>query len=168
MSKIEFPEQILVSLPGEVETISLGRKLSESLNHRGKVYLRGDLGAGKTTFCRGVLRAMGYEGAVKSPTFTIVEPYNLPGGQVYHFDLYRLIDPEELEYIGIDDYFDDRNLCLVEWPEKADGHLPVCDLDLELLIEGRSRRALLTAHSIYGSEVIGKLKQLIAKENKQL
>jgi tRNA threonylcarbamoyladenosine biosynthesis protein TsaE len=73
---------------------------------------------------------MGYEGAVKSPTFTIVEPYSLIGGQVYHFDLYRLIEPEELEYIGIDDYFDDQNLCLVEWPEKAENNLPVSDLDL--------------------------------------
>ncbi len=168
MSKVEGAEVLTVPLPGESETILLGRKLSECLNHRGKIYLRGDLGAGKTTLCRGILRALDYEGAVKSPTFTIVEPYNLPGGQVYHIDLYRLIDPEELEYIGIDDYFDDPNLCLVEWPEKAEGRLPVCDLDLELLIEGRSRRARLTAYSVFGSEVIGKLKQVIGNSIKQI
>ena len=161
-------EVLTVPLQGEKETILLGRLLSESLDHRGKVYLRGDLGAGKTTLCRGVMRALGYEGAVKSPTFTIIEPYNLPGGQVYHFDLYRLIDPEELEYIGIDDYFDDRNLCLVEWPERAQGYLPVCDLDLELLIEGRSRSASVTAYTCFGSEVVGKLKLAIDKEFKQI
>ena len=152
---------------GETQTILLGKLLSVSLGHRGKVYLRGDLGAGKTTLCRGILRALGYEGAVKSPTFTIVEPYSLKKGKVYHFDLYRLIEPEELEYIGIDDYFDDQNLCLVEWPEKAEGYLPVCDLDLELLIDGRSRCARFTAGTDFGSEVVGKLKQAIENDIKQ-
>jgi tRNA threonylcarbamoyladenosine biosynthesis protein TsaE len=158
---------LTVPLLGETQTILVGKLLSESLNHRGKVYLRGDLGAGKTTLCRGILRAMGYEGAVKSPTFTIVEPYSLIGGQVYHFDLYRLIEPEELEYIGIDDYFDDQNMCLVEWPEKAEGYLPVYDLDLELLVKGRSRLVRFTAGTKFGSEVIGKLQQAIENDIKQ-
>ena len=158
---------LTVPLLGEAQTILVGKLLSESLNHRGKVYLRGDLGAGKTTLCRGILRAMGYEGAVKSPTFTIVEPYSLVGGQVYHFDLYRLIEPEELEYIGIDDYFDDQNMCLVEWPEKAEGYLPVYDLDLELLIKGRSRLVRFTAGTKFGREVIGKLQQAIENDIKQ-
>jgi tRNA threonylcarbamoyladenosine biosynthesis protein TsaE len=161
MTKTNTHKSLIVPLPGEAETITLGKQLAKCLNHRGKVYLRGDLGAGKTTFCRGILRALDHKGAVKSPTFTIVEPYSLPGGQVYHFDLYRLIDPEELEYIGIDDYLDDRNLCLVEWPEKAQEYLPVCDLDLELLIQGRSRCARFTAYSGYGSEVLGELEQVI-------
>ena len=148
----EFP------LAGEDATIALGAELSRCLQGRGVIYLRGGLGAGKTTLCRGILRAMSYEGAVKSPTFTLVEPYNFPGGQVYHFDLYRLNDPDELEYIGIDDYFSDQSLCLIEWPEKALGTLPPGDIDLELLIEGRQRRAVLSAMSDYGNSVLERLR----------
>lgn len=148
-----------VKLETEDDTIRFGRMLSDCLNCRGRVYLQGDLGAGKTTLCRGVLRAMGYEGAVKSPTFTLVEPYNFAGGQVFHFDLYRLNDPGELEYIGIDDYFTDQNLCLVEWPEKAREALPDCDLDVALSIEGKSRRIGLIARSDFGNGVLENLKQ---------
>ena len=97
---------------------------------------------------------MGHVGAVKSPTFTLVEPYNISGGQVYHFDLYRLNDPDELEYIGVDDYFASDALCLVEWPERAASTLPPGDLDIRLLIEGRKRTAILGAGSEFGSKVL--------------
>lgn len=151
-----------LALENEGDTIRLGEKLSYCLGGRGRVYLQGGLGSGKTTLCRGILRAMGYTGAVKSPTFTLVEPYSFDGGQVFHFDLYRLNDPDELEYIGVDDYFSGQNLCLVEWPEKANGILPASDLDVELLIKGKSRHAGITARSVFGSEVLENLKQRLS------
>lgn len=150
--------ELIKSLEGEEATIELGKILARCLNGRGRIYLRGELGAGKTTLCRGIIRAMGHVGAVKSPTFTLVEPYSLPGGQVYHFDLYRLNDPDELEYIGIDDYFDVKALCLVEWPDRAAGTLPSSDLDIELLIEGRQRTAVLGARSEFGNKVLELIK----------
>ena len=151
-----------VALETERDTIRFGEKLSHCLKGRGRVYLQGGLGAGKTTLCRGILRAMGHADAVKSPTFTLVEPYRLAWGQVFHFDLYRLNDPDELEYIGVDDYFTDQNLCLVEWPEKAKDTLPASDLDVELRIIDRSRCARITARSVFGSEVLENLKQRLS------
>jgi tRNA threonylcarbamoyladenosine biosynthesis protein TsaE len=105
---------------------------------------------------------MGYQGAVKSPTFTLVEPYQFEEGQVFHFDLYRLNDSDELEYIGIDDYFNDRNLCLVEWPEKAKDSLPAADLDVKLSIMGKSRCIDITPNSDFGSVVLENLKQRLS------
>jgi len=159
-------KELIKSLDSEEDTIELGIILAASLKGHGKIYLRGDLGAGKTTLCRGIIRAMGHVGAVKSPTFTLVEPYSFSGGQVYHFDLYRLNDPDELEYIGVDDYFNSDALCLVEWPEKAAGNLPPCDLDIELLIEGRKRTAILGAASEYGTKVLELIKLEIDKKRR--
>ena len=96
------------------------------------VYLRGELGAGKTTFVRYYLSALGYTGLVKSPTYALVEPYHFFESEVYHFDLYRLMQPKELYDIGMDDYFTDCSQVFVEWPEKASGVLPVCDLEIFL------------------------------------
>ncbi len=106
---------------------ALGGQLARAAS-AGIVFLHGELGAGKTTLVRGLLRSLGHEGAVKSPTYTLVEHYQLAGREIYHFDLYRLSDPEELDYIGARDYFDGRSLCLIEWPERGHGELPAPDL----------------------------------------
>ena len=112
----------------------------------GVIYLTGDLGAGKTTLARGVLRGFGYEGAVKSPTYTLVEPYEFDQCHIYHFDLYRLADPEEVEYLGAEDYFRTPNLCIVEWAERGEGVIPPADLAIKL--EGQDGGRLLACEAL--------------------
>ena len=116
----------------EEDTMFVAGMFAMAIGAGGVIYLEGDLGAGKTTFVRGFMRGLGFLDAVKSPTFTLVEPYELGRGQVYHFDLYRLGHPEELEYLGVDDYFNENALCLIEWPEKGSGYLPDCDILLSI------------------------------------
>lgn len=127
----------------ETEMVALGEQLGQAFaRYSGalSVHLLGDLGAGKTTLTRGILRAFGHTGAVKSPTYTLVEVYELPARTLYHFDLYRLGDPEELEYMGIRDYFADNSLCLLEWPARGAGVLPAPDLVIEISVAGEGRR----------------------------
>ena len=114
-------------LINEDATLRMGKKLAANLSAGMTVFLNGPLGAGKTTLCRGILQSYGYTGTVKSPTYTLVETYPDLTIPVCHFDLYRLGDPEELEYIGIRDYFSGVNLCLVEWAERAENYLPQPD-----------------------------------------
>ncbi len=115
------------TIDNEADMVALGEALGRSLALQKShccIFLVGVLGAGKTTLSRGILRAFGHKGAVKSPTYTLVEEYEFSGRRLYHFDLYRIGNPEELEYIGIRDYFTDNNICLVEWPECGEGVLP--------------------------------------------
>lgn len=119
------------------------------------IFLRGDLGAGKTCLARHFIQAMGFDGVVKSPTYTLVEPYALTDGRtVYHFDLYRLAEPEELDYIGGRDYFTGDAICLVEWPDRAEGFLPPGDLVCELEHAVQGRRLRLGATSAKGKELM--------------
>jgi len=104
------------------------------------VFLQGELGAGKTTLVRGILRALGYDGAVKSPTYTLLEPYELADRMVFHFDLYRIGDSEELDFIGMDELLDAPAIKLIEWPERAEDRLPRPDIDIHFSFQAEGRR----------------------------
>ena len=127
-------------IENETAMMAFGGKLADDFSNGGIIHLIGDLGAGKTTLVRGLLRHLGFEGIVKSPTYTLVEPYELQDRKIYHFDLYRLGDPEELEYMGGRDYWESDALCLIEWPDQAKGYLPEADLivHIDYLENGRN------------------------------
>ncbi|SEL91460.1 tRNA (adenosine(37)-N6)-threonylcarbamoyltransferase complex ATPase subunit type 1 TsaE [Halomonas daqiaonensis] len=144
-------------LDDEDRQVAFGECLGRALEGQGRVHLTGELGAGKTTLTRGILRACGHQGAVKSPTYTLVEPYELDGVRVHHFDLYRLGDPEELEFIGGRDLLAEDALCVIEWPERGEGWLPAPDLEVVLRLAGNGREALLEARSEHGQAVLERL-----------
>ncbi|ETI61268.1 tRNA (adenosine(37)-N6)-threonylcarbamoyltransferase complex ATPase subunit type 1 TsaE [Marinomonas profundimaris] len=146
---------------GEEAMVNLGEVLSSALKMGGVVHLDGDLGMGKTTLVRGVLRGLGYQGPVKSPTYTIVEPYELPNLDAYHFDLYRVGDAEELEFMGIRDYFTDGALCLIEWAEMGRGALPAADLVISLALIRQGRNVVLEAQTVKGEEALTILRKVI-------
>ena len=127
-------------LPDEAATIALGAELLDLLTGAPLVFLHGQLGAGKTTLVRGILRALGHDGSVKSPTYTLLEPYDVAGRTIYHFDLYRIGGTEELDFIGIDELMDADAIKLVEWPERGAGRLPEPDVVIRLSLEGEGRR----------------------------
>lgn len=131
--------------------IALGNAIADQ---RLVVYLQGDLGAGKTALCQSIIKSYGYDGRVKSPTYTLLEPYALENVLIYHFDLYRLADPEELEFVGIRDLVAEQALFLVEWPDKGQGFLPEADLQLTMKVQSPGRMLYIHGLSDSGRAVI--------------
>ena len=138
---------------------ALGAQLAKSSDAGMAILLKGELGTGKTTLVRGFLRARGHDGPVKSPTFTLLEPYELLVVPVYHFDLYRISDPEELEFLGVRDYFRGDGICLVEWPERAQDYLPTADVTVEIDYENAGRQVKIIAHTEAGESLITRAKK---------
>ena len=137
----------------EADTAALGRRLAQVCPVRAVIWLRGPLGAGKTTLVRGFLRGLGYQGAVKSPTYTLIEPYECGGRRVFHLDLYRIADPAELDYLGLRDLQDEDAVLLVEWPKRGAAALPPADLRLDLEYDGSMRRAIVQPLTTAGDEL---------------
>ena len=138
----------------ETAMVALGAELGASLKGGEVVFLEGNLGMGKTTLARGLVQSFGHRGAVKSPTYTLVEPYEFEHLTVYHFDLYRLGDAEELEYMGVRDYFGDDSIALVEWSERGAGLLPPADLVIRITLAEIGRSLRFEACSERGVECI--------------
>jgi len=147
-------DTLILTAADEEAMVACGARLAAAVVPGLVIYLAGELGMGKTTLSRGFIQSLGHAGAVKSPTYTLVEPYELKGQQVYHFDLYRLGDPEELEFMGIRDYFNGAAVCLVEWPERGEGALPPADIKIKIECEGSGRRLSLCADTLLGKRVV--------------
>lgn len=146
-------------LDDEAATLACGARFAKDVQAGLVVYLHGDLGAGKTTFVRGVLHGLGYVGKVKSPTYTLVEPYQILVNKVlkytfYHFDLYRFIDENEWEAAGFRDYFNPQSVCMIEWPEKAEHVLPIPDVHVQLSLFNLGRKIQFTAASPLGVQCL--------------
>lgn len=151
------------SLPDEAATLALGASLAPCIEPGLTIYLIGELGAGKTTLVRGLLRGLGFEGRVKSPTFTLVEVYEFSRLYLYHFDFYRFRDPQELGEAGFQEYFNPQSVCLVEWPEKSNraAGLPAADLRVVLQVAGSGRNVSIFAESEAGTRCLTKLRARI-------
>jgi len=143
-----------IRLDGEAAQIAFGRRIAEHLRPPCVIYLEGDLGTGKTTLARGMLRGLGHTGPVRSPTYTLLEPYELQTVHLYHLDLYRLGDPEELEYLGLRDLLDGESLLLVEWPERGKGILPPPDVSIRIAHAGEGRDLDLVVGGSCGVELV--------------
>ncbi len=157
--------QVTIASPEEMELFAAccARYISTGSN----LYLYGELGAGKTTFVRGVLRALDYQGIVKSPTYTLVEPYDVAPYRIYHFDLYRITTPSELDDIGCRDYFDGHGVCLVEWPERGAECLPPPDLTIKIRINRTRRDVHCQAHTGSWEKHLGKIMTEISLKTKK-
>ena len=142
---------------GEQAMLAVGARILRNCESGGVVTLSGDLGTGKTTLVRGMLRGLGYEGHVRSPTYTLIEPYALDKLSVAHFDLYRLAEAEELEYLGYREYLNANTVCLVEWPEMASQYFDKADLSLKLQYDPRGRLLTWQSHSDWGSDRVAQL-----------
>lgn len=144
-------------MPDAAATAALGASFKTGAGPGRVLYLRGDLGTGKTTLVRGLLRALGYAGRVKSPTYTLVEPYELSSLHLYHFDFYRLKNRSEWLNTGFREHFNAHSMCVVEWPERAED-LPLPDLDVRLQFAGEARRATLEAGTSCGEAWLSALR----------
>ncbi len=142
--------ELTLHLANEDAMVAFGGHLARITQGHGLIFLEGDLGTGKTTLSRGIIRGLGHTGAVKSPTFTLVEPYEINDIRAFHFDLYRLVDPEELEFMGIRDYFDQDALCLIEWPQQGAGFLPKADLTITIGQHNTGRQLTLSPQGARG------------------
>ena len=143
-----------LTAPDEWAMLKLGSAIGKVCPAGSVIYLIGNLGMGKTTLSRGFLQNYGHQGAVKSPTYTLVEPYQFQSRQVFHFDLYRLGDASELEYMGIRDYFNEKDICLIEWPEQGEGFLPPADLVVRIAVYRQGRVLQLQEGSEAGAKMI--------------
>jgi len=141
-------------LKDESETLRLAESMASHLFPGMNLYLKGELGSGKTTFVRGVLRGLGYQDKVKSPTYTLVEPYSLEKFTIYHFDLYRFKDETEWDDAGFREYFNNTSICLVEWSEKAGHILPKPDISIELSHTPYGRHLHLISYTSIGTECL--------------
>ncbi|TVO59431.1 tRNA (adenosine(37)-N6)-threonylcarbamoyltransferase complex ATPase subunit type 1 TsaE [Denitromonas halophila] len=130
-------------LADETDTLALGAALAPAIAPGLVIYLLGDLGAGKTTLVRGLLRGLGHTGSVKSPTYTLIEPYVVSRLDLYHFDFYRFTSPEEFLDAGLEEYFSAQGVCLVEWPQKAEPYVSPADIEIRLAIDGDGREAII-------------------------
>jgi tRNA threonylcarbamoyladenosine biosynthesis protein TsaE len=148
---------MLLYLEGEEAQEAFGRRIAAHLRPPSVVFLEGDLGVGKTTLVRGILRGLGHHGSVRSPTYTLIEPYEVRGFRIYHLDLYRLGDPEELEYLGLRDFLDQGSVLLVEWPERGDGSLPPPDLIIRMAHSAPGRRLELIPGGGEGDRLVAEL-----------
>jgi tRNA threonylcarbamoyladenosine biosynthesis protein TsaE len=144
---------LTLNLPSEADTLAAGALLAKLCVAPMLIFLQGELGAGKSTFVRGFLRGLGYKNTVKSPTYTLVEPYEIAGKSIFHFDLYRLNDPSELAFIGIDEYLTANAIVLIEWPERAISVLPSADLTCYIESFQQGRQLVVTAQSAKGCDV---------------
>lgn len=155
---------IIYPTSSESETVEFGKFLGECIRpffSQGViVFLNGELGAGKTTLCRGVLRDFDYSGAVKSPTYTLVEPYKIDLGHINHFDFFRIVHPDELDYIGIEEYFSVNTLSLIEWPEKGQSMLPKNDLTVSVDFREGKRVIQMESNSDIGEKICSKVKRI--------
>jgi tRNA threonylcarbamoyladenosine biosynthesis protein TsaE len=138
----------------EAAMIALGERLAEACHDPVVFYLYGPLGAGKTTLVRGFMRGLGYEAAVKSPTYALIEPYEVGAQCIYHLDLYRVRDAAELEYLGLRELQDGNAVLLVEWPERGEGFLPPADVELTIDYAGEDRQLELQAHGAVGEKLV--------------
>ena len=152
-------ESFQIFLMDETATVQLGHRIASQIEQGAVIFLHGDLGAGKTTLTRGLVQYFGHQGHVKSPTYTLVEPYELKGAELYHFDLYRLGDPEELEFMGVRDYFSSHSICIVEWPEKGQGFIPQPDVEITLMYQEQGRCATIDGRTSRGTRIIDMLKE---------
>lgn len=141
-------------IKNETDMLALAAKLAPFVPAGAVIFLEGNLGAGKTTFTRGFLHALGHVGKVKSPTYTLVEPYELTHRTVYHFDLYRLTSPQALLHMGVQDYFNAESICILEWPDKGQPLLPIPDLRCQIDFLETGRSVKLTSHTMLGQGIL--------------
>ncbi len=155
-------DSLSLPLPDEAATLALGAALAHALAPGLVIHLEGDLGSGKTTLARGVLRGLGWQGNVKSPTYTLVELYAISRLNLHHFDFYRFIQPEEYLDAGLDEYFQGGAVCLVEWPDKAGAYLAPADLRVVLSLAGSGRRIEFLPLTAAGRACLSRLRPSLA------